>query len=57
MQQMASANQAMNSLNDIFTQGMLGDQSNTMKFQQMQPQMLQQNMDFLGPLFSMFGGY
>ncbi len=57
MQQMQSANQAMNSLNDIFTQGMLGDQSNAMKFQQMQPQMLQQNMDFLGPLFSMFGGY
>lgn len=56
MQQMQGAVNAGNTLNDIFTQGMLGERQNEMNWQQGAPQAIQQGMSFLGPLFNMFGG-
>jgi hypothetical protein len=56
MQQMQSANQMFNSLSDVFTQGQLGDRNNYMQGLQGNMRMIPQQMSFLGPLFSMFGG-
>jgi len=56
MQQMQSSNQMFNGLNDVFTQGMLGDRNNQMQRMQGNMSLIPQQLSFLGPLFNMFGG-
>lgn len=56
MQQLGAASQSMNALNDIMTQGMLGDRQNQMNQMQANLQMFPGQMQFLQPFMGMFGG-